>query len=297
MDYWKLIRPLNCLLAGLSVILGFILCPSDLLFYQSRVLFLASMSAFLITGFGNVVNDILDQNTDLFNRPSRPLPSGRVSVKGAQILSAALLFLGLVFARSISTGYLIMAFLVALLLFLYNVKLKSTVLWGNILVAFLTGFTLIYGGLLTQNVHGAIIPALFAFLINLVREVIKDIEDMDGDIKSNVITLPIKCGEKTSRWISISLIAMLVLLTYFPIYTGAYSKRYLYMITLVVNLPLGLIVVRLIKGGLDKNMLTRLSSMLKLIMLAGFASILMGRGGPWSGVAFHNFPAILNSIS
>jgi geranylgeranylglycerol-phosphate geranylgeranyltransferase len=282
----SILRPLNGVLAAASVVLGYVLCPADTLFYASPVLWRAAFSAFLISGFGNVVNDILDRKTDAVNRPDRPLPSGRLSPAAARRWAFVLLSAGLVLARSVSTAYLVMGFIVAGLLFLYSARLKSTVLWGNAVVAFLAGFTLIYGGLLTRDPRAAVIPALFAFLINLAREIVKDMEDAEGDRKSGITTLPIRAGNKTASGVAIFVLALLVLFTYYPWFAGFYTRRYVVVVTLLVNIPLVVTTFFLVRGADDRAKLRRLSAALKGIMLLGLLSILLGKGGPLCGFAF-----------
>jgi geranylgeranylglycerol-phosphate geranylgeranyltransferase len=279
-------RPVNGLIAAASVILGYALCPAGIPFYASPDLWCAALSAFFISGFGNVINDILDLEIDALNRPGRPLPSGRLTPAAARRFAILLLLIGLVLARVVSLEFLVMAFMVACLLFAYNTRLKSTVLWGNIIVAFTAGFTLIYGALLARDPRAAVVPALFAFLINLVREIVKDMEDVEGDRRNGIITLPVRAGHRTASLIAVFIIGLLVLFTYYPVIAGFYSRPYLFLVTLAVNLPLAAVAFFLLNGSNDKAVLGRLSAALKWIMLAGFASIIAGNGGFLFGFAF-----------
>ena len=68
-----------------------------------------------------------------------------------------------------------------------------------LIIALLTGLAFIYGGFAVGNPVAAIVPAVFAFLINLIREIVKDIQDIEGDTKAGVITFPIKFGFKKSK--------------------------------------------------------------------------------------------------
>ena len=71
-------------------------------------------------------------------------------------------------------------------------------------VAFLTGLVFIFGGVVVENPTAAIVPAIFAFLINLIREIVKDMEDVEGDNKAGVITFPIKFGFQKSKILILS---------------------------------------------------------------------------------------------
>ena len=73
---------------------------------------------------------------------------------------------------------------------------------GNLIVSILTGLVFIYGGVAVNNPLAAIIPAIFAFLINLIREVVKDMQDVEGDLKQEMITFPGKFGFKAQSYSS-----------------------------------------------------------------------------------------------
>jgi len=98
------------------------------------------------------------------------------------------------------------------LLFLYSKYLKRIPLLGNVTVAFLTGLVFIFGGVVVSNPGAAIVPAVFAFLINLIRELVKDMEDIEGDKIAGVITFPIKYSlKKTSILILIIGLLLIVI--------------------------------------------------------------------------------------
>ncbi len=80
------------------------------------------------------------------------------------------------------------------LLYYYSARLKRTIIAGNVVVGFMTGMAFIYGGTTVGHVERALIPAIFAFLINFARELVKDVEDIEGDKKEQAVTLPVKYG-------------------------------------------------------------------------------------------------------
>jgi geranylgeranylglycerol-phosphate geranylgeranyltransferase len=165
---------------GLAVGLGVLLA-----------LLLAALSTACVTGGGNVLNDLIDRESDKVNHPSRPLVTGEVSVRGARWTGAALFVVAvLAVAPQIPTrpflGVILFAALLAL--FAYELRFKAIGFAGNLLVAFLTGAVFLYGGASVGDVSIVGPFALMAFFATLSREVIKDMEDAEGDVDRR--TLP-----------------------------------------------------------------------------------------------------------
>lgn len=145
---------------------------------------LAGVSTACVTAGGNVLNDVLDRETDRTNHPDRPLVTGAVSVETARFGAAALLIVGglaivpIVFRAPLLLP--IFAIAVAALLG-YEFWFKSAGFAGNLLVAFLTGLVFLYGGVAAGQPWVVVPFALMAFGATLSREVIKDMEDAEGD--------------------------------------------------------------------------------------------------------------------
>jgi geranylgeranylglycerol-phosphate geranylgeranyltransferase len=148
------------------------------------VVLLASASTACVTAGGNVVNDVLDRESDRTNHPDRPLVTGTVSVRAARIGAAALLVAGglAIVPVAFTAPLLVPIFLVAVAALLaYEFRFKSVGFGGNLLVASLTGAVFLYGGAAAGDI-GIVVPfALMAFGATLSREVIKDMEDAAGD--------------------------------------------------------------------------------------------------------------------
>jgi geranylgeranylglycerol-phosphate geranylgeranyltransferase len=152
---------------------------------------LAALSAAMVTGGGNVLNDVLDREGDRVNHPDRPLVTGAISVGAARWLSAGLLLgAALVVAPVALTAlWLVPIFLAAVgSLLAYEFRFKARGLAGNALVAFLTAAVFLYGGA-AANAPLLLVPfAGMAFAATLSREIIKDMEDAEGDVGRS--TLP-----------------------------------------------------------------------------------------------------------
>ena len=170
-------RPSNVLIAFLSIVIAAAVAGS----LQPWVnVLLAAFSAALITIGANVINDYFDIQIDAINKPHRPLPSGLLSKREAFFYFILVYLSAWTLAFSIGQVMFIIAFLIGILLFFYSFKLKRTVLWGNIVVSFSTAMAFIYGGLAVDRLEGTWFPAAFAFLYHFGREIIKDIQDMEG---------------------------------------------------------------------------------------------------------------------
>ena len=196
----KLIRAQNGLIAGISVWVGFSLTSPEGAPQFSFNILVAALTAFLITGAGNIYNDIMDRNIDRINRPERPIPQGRITLRFAAALTIIFLTLGLFLAWYFLPKILLLIVCVnSLLLLAYSIFFKKTAWFGNPAVALLGASCFIFGGFLNSRWQISLVPAGFAFLIHWAREIIKDADDMEGDRICEARTLPIVLGIKLSQ--------------------------------------------------------------------------------------------------
>jgi len=232
----KIVRPLNFLITFISVIVAAVIClPGHSIELN---VFLAALSASLVMASGNIINDIYDIDIDRVNKPSRPLPSGKISIKETYILYFVFIAASVFISSLLNEKAIAIVLVSILLLFLYSKYLKRIPLVGNITVAILTGLVFIFGGVVVENLAAAIVPAVFAFLINLIREIVKDMEDVEGDKKAGVITFPIKFGSLKSK-LFISLITIsLILYTFYPFITQLYKIEYFIIVMVIVYLKM-----------------------------------------------------------
>ena len=271
--YILLIRPSNFVITVASVFVACLLAGGKMEHMPAMVI--ASLAAGLIGGGGMVVNDIFDAEIDRINKPERPLPSGTVSLQSAAFLYALLTVVGLLLnlflhssAQAIATG-------AALLVFFYSYKLKGTPLFGNLAVGFLTGLTFIYGGAVVGNIERATIPALFAFLINVGRELIKDMEDVEGDALHHAATFPVKYGLKSAAIVATVFLLAVVGSTIIPFASRQYGIAYFIIVMAGVNCVIAFVLFSLWRDTTPNN-LNRLSTILKYDMLIGLIAIYLG---------------------
>jgi len=224
---------------------------------------------------GNIINDIYDIDIDRVNKPSRPLPSEKISIKVAYIFYFVFIAASVFISSLLNEKAIAIVLVSILLLFLYSKYLKRIPLVGNITVAILTGLVFIFGGVVVENPTAAIVPAIFAFMINLIREIVKDMEDVDGDKKAGVITFPIKFGSRKSK-LFISLITIsLVLYTLYPFITQLYKIEYFIVVMVIVN-PILVYCLKILFEDCSVKNLKKISNLLKLSMIFGLIAIYLG---------------------
>ncbi len=163
------------------------------------LLVLAGLSTACVTAGGNVLNDLLDLEGDRTNHPDRPLVTGEISVRAARGLAVALFVLGaaVVVPVAIEEPLVAVVLVVAVALLLaYEFRFKKAGFAGNLVVAFLTGVVFLYGGAAAGNAIVLLPFAVMAFLATLSREIVKDMEDVAGDVGRT--TLPKRYGLGTA---------------------------------------------------------------------------------------------------
>lgn len=271
--YIQIIRPLNLGILFLAVFLGGFVSGNIFPLYK---LFLACLSATLIAGGGNTINDVFDLEIDKINRPFRPLPKGLLSVQQGIIYSIFLFLLGIFLSNWIHVYALIIACFCSCLLFLYSWKLKKTVLWGNLTVALLGALAFIYGGVAVGNIQTPLWVGLFAFLFHWAREIMKDIEDIPGDKASGIQTLPIRYGIPTAMaWIT-GILLVLIGCTLLPYFLKHFSLAYLVTVLVTVDMILIGIIICMWKNPTPSH-LGKLALLMKWDMFAGLLSVFLGK--------------------
>ncbi len=272
-SYIALIRPVNFIITGISIYVSCLLAGG--IHNQFIQMLFASLGGALISAGGMVINDVFDIEIDKINKPNRPLPSGAITKFDAMMYYAALSGAGLMMSAYTSTIAFIVAFVAVPIIFLYSYKFKATPLFGNLIVGTLTGLAFIYGGAAVGNIQKAMMPALFAFLINVGREIIKDMEDIEGDAKNHIVTYPIKYGLKQSALIATLFLFGVIPSTFIPIVLGLYGIKFLIAVNLGVNVVILFVLFSLWKNQTSKN-LNFLSNILKWDMLVGLFAIYLG---------------------
>jgi geranylgeranylglycerol-phosphate geranylgeranyltransferase len=275
--YIEILRPGNALMGAISIILVAII---DKTF--SIPIVLAMAAVFFETAAGNVINDYFDYNIDLVNKPERPIPSGRISLKNGRNYAYLLFLAGTVcgFLISYMTNNWI-PFIIVLIadavLYLYAYKLKATPLIGNLAVGFMTGFGFVFGGFCINNpniIMTSIFLGFFAFVMTTAREIIKDIEDVEGDKKDGARTLPIIIGKKKPAILATILIIVDCALC--PLLYMYHIFGILYLVIIAIAVIIFIYSAILILKSQDEATAHKSSKLLKIGMLIAFLSFALG---------------------
>ena len=275
--YIEILRPGNAMMGAIAIILVAIIDRS----FNIPVI-LAMLAVFFETAAGNVINDYFDYNIDLINKPERPIPSGRISLKAGRNYGYLLFLLGTLcgFLISLMTGNWIpfgIVLLADVVLYLYACRLKSTPLIGNLTVGFMTGFGFVFGGFCLNNpeiISTSLYLGFFAFVMTTARELIKDIEDMEGDKAEGARTLPILYGEKITAALAVILIVVDCALCPILYYNSIFGFYYLAVIAIAVMLFIysAILIIR----NQDRATAAKASKNLKIGMLIAFVAFIFG---------------------
>lgn len=274
--YWEILRPLNVLITAISAAVAFSLATSlEQNGYNQLNLLLVVIATSLTAGAGNIINDIYDIKIDRINKPERPLPDGRIGV-----ISAIGYYLGLV-GIAVYAGYLlgmhsfIAVIAVNILLFTYACYWKKSLLAKNLLVAVISAYLFYFCSITAGNALKILPLAIAAFLFHLIREIIKDIADLDGDRAEEARTIVIRYGQK----VTITLIRALVLILIAYLAAVAYWFNYRFYFHLIITatiLPVLIFVYYQVGRTSPQADYERLSKIMKLDMLCGLLAFYAG---------------------
>jgi 4-hydroxybenzoate polyprenyltransferase len=259
---------------------------SETLFY---LLVLASVC---IAAAGYIINDYFDVNIDQVNKSSKVIIGKFINRRSAILLHALFSFAGLVF--SLYIGYKLQNVLIPffnffaiIILWFYSSTFKKKILIGNILISLLTAWVILvltvaeyrfrispHDVVWQRLLKLSFIYAGFAFIISLIREVIKDMEDIEGDLKYGCKTMPIVWGLPVAKvftgvWIVV-LAGVLVVIQIYVIQLGWWFSALYSLIAIII--PLIWVLKKLYKATIPADF-HQLSSVVKLIMLAGIISM------------------------
>ena len=201
-ELMKLFRLWNGLIATLGLLLGAAVATGlGNLADWINELILGAVVVLLFVGAGNSLNDYFDVETDKIAHPNRPLPKGTLSRRVALYSSAAMfagcIILG-IFINLISLSIVILAIIAMIA---YELKMKSLGFAGNIVIALLVAALFEFSGSVVGMPEMTLVLATLSGLATLGREIVKDIEDIEGDLTRS--TLPKKIGARKAGYVAI----------------------------------------------------------------------------------------------
>jgi len=265
--YIKILRPLNLLISIICVLLS-----AFILNQLAENLLPIILVVFLLGGFSNIINDIIDYQIDSENNLNRPITSNLISIKGAFIYSLLLLLIASMI--TINFNYLtqsLIFFIIIPLIIFYTPFFKKIPLLGNLIVSFILSMVFVITStyLLGEIHHDIFPPFIFSFFLMLIREIVKDIADLEGDKKFNIQTLPVKFGIDTTLLFIYFFVLLLfissILIYYFH---TSYQLFFLVNICFFIHCPLIFYIYQLSKNKTSIYCIY-LSKVLKLITIFG----------------------------
>lgn len=305
--FLRLVRLPNLVMIAVTQVLFYVsIVPSYvgdnisiLSYFGSQHYLLLILSSLLIAGAGNIINDYFDRNIDEINKPEKKIIDTLIKRRWAIVMHIVFSFIAILIGFYIDsqTPVFWLGFsntICVLLLFAYSISLKKKLLVGNVLISLLTAWvifvcflcyyrTLSFEGyepfeqqaILTRFIRISFLYTGFAFVISLIREVVKDMEDMEGDRKYGCNTIPIAWGIPASKvfvavWLVV-LIGMIGIVQFYVLQFG-WLWSAVYCISLII-IPLVWILQKLFKAQIPKDY-HQLSTVIKVVMLTGLLSMI-----------------------
>ena len=272
LGFIKLLRPLNIAVAAFAVLVSAYILG---VYEQYYILTCVVIVVIAYNGAANAFNDYCDYEIDLINRPNRPLSRGMIT--SFQVLSfAVILFaIGSVTAFQLPFYARLTAVVIAMpLIIIYSMRLKGTPLLGNIAVAMILGLTFVFCGLAFNKPGPMIMPAILAFGLTLVRELIKDIADVEGDNSVGLKTLPLVIGNNKAITVVMIKAVLIGLVSLIPYYLNIYGNYYLILLVIGVEIPLAIVVVLFMKSP-SISTAKQSEKLLKFSTIIGLTAILV----------------------
>ncbi len=279
---FRLSRPPNLIIAWLCFVVAAHISSlwqwdffSDSLFWLESFLMLSIMAA------GYWINDVYDYRIDRINKPNKVWVNAHISSK--KVITAYIFanLISVILTLLLPIKFWIINYFAIITLYLYARFFKRASVLGNLVVSGLTGLVVLAGALLYHLKLPLVWMMLFSFVINFIREVTKDIEDLEGDMQYRLFTLPIQIGIPATRRILIMAHWLLTLLCHLPFWfhfylANEYLLEYIYLSLLLVQAPL-LYNLWLLRHATQPSDFKLQSLCLKIIMPAGIITLLFLR--------------------
>jgi len=191
---------------------------------------LGAVAVFLFTGAGNALNDVFDRDVDRVNHPSRPIPRHEISPLGALDLALALFIASIVVSLVVNFAAFALVLLSLALMIGYEERFKASSWSGNLLIAWLVGSLFLFAGLCVYEGHPrplqiAASLAVLGGVSTVAREIVKDIEDVAGDIGRT--TLPKQRGIPFATRAAQAILVLAVALSAVPAALGLFRNWYI----------------------------------------------------------------------
>ncbi len=264
-----LVRVPNLVISAAGVAIGGVLAQGH--FAMPGSLRLAMLSAIGLGAAGNVANDLFDQDADRINRPDRPLVSGGLSNNAAIVTGGLMGGLGLFAAWLVDERVFLIGLAALVVMLAYSPLLKRNGITGNLSVAVVASLPLVYGASAVGWWRAGFVATALGAILHFAREVVKDLEDVPGDLASGRRTIPIVFGREAAFLVAAATLVFFVPASFAPFFARWYGRRYAIAVGLL-DLGVGILIARL----LDRQ-LPGAKTGIKAAMLAGLAALLWDR--------------------
>jgi 4-hydroxybenzoate polyprenyltransferase len=266
----RLTRFWNLVIIGMAQYFTAVLLIDKRLFYDWRLFLLATSTA-IIAAAGYIINDYYDIKIDLINKPGRVVIGKGITRRYALFFHSVLSLTGIALGFILGWRIGIIHFMSVFLLWWYSNSLKRQPFVGNFVVAWLTAVSILLVSIVYYSNNSlVVIYALFAFFMTLIREIVKDMEDLKGDNTFGCKTLPIIWGIRKTKWVLYLLLFLLA--TSVLLLNTRYTQLPLSYFLIFLFVPLGLLLARLLPADTRKDFYW-LSQWCKTIMLLGIMSM------------------------
>lgn len=244
-----------------------------LYFLFHKELFLLVLSAVATAAAGYIINDYYDVKIDLINKPKRVVVGKLLKRRVAMAAHVVLNLTGIIIGFALSWKIGLINFSSALLLWLYSNQLKRMPLIGNIAVAYLTGLAIYIVDVFFKTGDALVIAyAVFAFFFTLIREIIKDMEDLKGDATFGCKTLPVLYGIRKTK--AIIYILFIIFFGGFTFLAYVVIGKEMTIFSFGLVIPLSFLTYKLSLADKIKDF-RNLSDYCKVIMFIGILSMII----------------------
>ncbi len=271
----KLVRWPNLLIIAVSQYLSAIFLVGPPKYFTQYIgdfkLFLVCVGTVMIAAAGYIINDYYDVKIDYINKPDKVVVGNILKRRVAMFVHTGLNVLGLIAGLLVSLNIALINLGASVWLWGYSNQLKRMPFIGNLSVAILSGLAIAIVGIHYRPENTVVyIYAVFAFFISLIREIVKDIEDLKGDATFGCRTLPVIWGIRSTKSLVFVLIFLFTLI--FIQMTAEMESSRIYYFFSGLTFPAVIFVYKLWMADTTKHF-NQLSSYLKLFMLLGIFSM------------------------
>ncbi len=281
--YWHIVRPINLFLTVLTQLLFYIsasrtssgLSPFDFENIRLPEALTATLACVFIAAGGYVINDIFDEETDGINKPKKQIAHSQINPRPLYTYYILLSAIGLILGFITGLGMGILCIAIGVLLYFYSSDFKGEYLMGNLLVSLLAGMVVYIASRGVFEVSKAYFAefASIAFFITFSRELIKDLQDQEGDKAQGYHTFALSMGAKYSKMLAAIMLIIAISILGLIYYHG---KVVLFGIFAAgIALPYTFLILNSLRSAQSPEEYGKVSKYLKQLMFLGLLTCLV----------------------